>query len=129
MRQTLMIGLLLCAGLAACRPGPALVPWQNPPPPGDLVADRRACNELYPPRIGNYAPHAECVNKAIERDAMPTARDPHLVYLQGQLRLKYSAQIDSGVITPRNGEQKMQQVDALVAAGNGQPLEAMLRQP
>ena len=129
MRQKIAAGVLvLCCGLAACRPGPALLPWDNPPPPGDLRADREACNRDYPARIGNFVPHAQCVNAAIERDAMPSARDPHLVYLQEQLRLKYSAQIDSGAITPRDGAQRMNQVDALVAAGNGRQLEAMMQQ-
>src|SRR5262249_17383583 len=127
MRQKLARTLfLLCCGLAACRPGPALVPWQNPPPPRDLAADRRACAQMFPARLGNYTPHAVRVNEAVERDARPTAANPHLVYLQEQLRLKYSAKIDRGAITPRAGEQSMQQADALVAAGNEPQLEAMM---
>lgn len=91
MRQKLAIGLL-CVGLASCA-----MPM---PPPGDLSADRRACNNAYPPRVGNYLPHAECVNAAVERDAIPFARYPDLVRLQEQLRRKYSAQIDGGVLIP-----------------------------
>jgi hypothetical protein len=107
MRQKLAIGLL-CVGLVSCA-----MPM---PPPGDLSADRRACNNAYPPRVGNYLPHAECVNAAVERDAIPFARYPDLVRLQEQLRRKYSAQIDGGVLTAKVGVRKMAQVDNTVTA-------------
>src|SRR5258708_1428134 len=79
---------LLCGGLAACA-----VPSPFPPPnlgaaPGNLNADRQACNRAYPPKLGNYLPHAQCVNEAVERDAIPFARHPDLVRLQEQLRVK-----------------------------------------
>jgi hypothetical protein len=111
MRWTLAVGLL-CGGLAACAgpPGPTLAP------PGDLAADRKACNEAYPPRVGNYLPHAQCVNAAVERDAIPFAHYPDLVHLQEQLRVKYSAQIDERAISPREGERKMTEADELVNA-------------
>jgi hypothetical protein len=109
MHRALAIGLL-CGGLGACAlPGPL-----GPALTGDLTADRQACNTMYPPHIGNYLPHAQCVNAVVERDAIPTARYPDLVRLQEQLRVKYSAQIDRGVISPREGERKMTQADELV---------------
>jgi hypothetical protein len=117
MRRALLVGLL-CGGLAACA-----LPTPFPPPPpgypaprGDLNADRQACNRAYPPGIGNYGPHAACVNAAVERDAIPTARYPDLVRLQEQLRAKYSAEIDRGMISPGTGEHKMREVDQMVAA-------------
>jgi hypothetical protein len=87
-------------------------------------------------------PHAECVNAAIERDAIPFERYPDLVRLQEQLRRKYSAQIDGGVLTAKAGAHKMAEVDNMVTAAEhdrdigravaaGQRLdriEAMLRQ-
>jgi hypothetical protein len=113
MRRGLAVGLL-CSGLAACSvPSPFAVPTL-PNPPGDLSADRQACNQQYPPRRGNYLPHAQCVNAAVERDAIPFARYPDIVRLQEQLRLKYSAQIDQQVISPREGERKMATADELV---------------
>lgn len=115
MRQVLAIGLL-CSGLAACAvPSPFAVPDLYTPP-GDLSADRRACNQSYPMGPGNYAAHAQCVNAAVERDAVPFARYPDLVRLQEELRLKYSAQIDRGVISPRDGERRMAEADNLVNA-------------
>jgi len=115
MRRGLAVGLL-CSGLAACSvPSPFAVP-SLPNPPGDLSADRQACNQQYPPRLGNYLPHAQCVNAAVERDAIPLARYPDIVRLQEQLRLKYSAQIDQQVISPRDGERKMAAADELVNA-------------
>jgi hypothetical protein len=115
MRRILAIGLL-CGGLAACAvPSPFEIPTL-PNPPGNLTADRQACNKTYPPRLGNYLPHAQCVNAAVERDAIPFARYPDIVRLQEQLRLKYSAQIDQQVIAPREGERKMATADELVNA-------------
>jgi hypothetical protein len=113
----------LCSSLAACTvasPAPTL-----PSDPsfstqaalsGQLVADRSACNTAYPPKIGNYLPHAECVNAAVEHDALPNARYPDLVRLQEELRVSYSAQIDNGSITPRTGETKMAKADESIAA-------------
>ena len=86
MRRSVAIGLL-CAGLAGCAvPSPFPVPGLGAPP-GDLSADRAVCNKQYPPRVGNYLPHAQCVNAAVERDAIPLARHPDLVRLQEQARL------------------------------------------
>jgi hypothetical protein len=115
MRRLLAIGLF-CGGLAACAvPSPFPVPSLGTAP-GDLTADREACNRQYPPRIGNYLPHAQCVNAAVESDAIPFARYPDLVRLQEQLRVKYSALIDRGVLSPREGESKMTEADDLVNA-------------
>jgi hypothetical protein len=113
MRRALAIGLL-CGGLGACAiPSPFPVPV-IPGNPGDLAADRRACNASYPPQVGNYLAHAQCVNAAVDRDAIPFSRHPDIVQLQEQLRLKYSAMIDRGVITPQAGEHKMAEADAIV---------------
>jgi hypothetical protein len=127
---------LLYAGLISCAiPTPM-------PQPGDLRVDRLACNNAYPPRVGNYLPHAECVNAAIERDAIPFERYPDLVRLQERLRRKYSAQIDGGALSATAGERKMAEVDKTVTtaehdrdtgrAGAADQrldhLEAMLRQ-
>ncbi len=107
---------LLCGGLAACAvPSPFPVPNLGTPP-GDLAADRKACNDMYPPHVGNYLPHAQCVNAAVERDAIPTARYADLVRLQEQLRVKYSSLIDRGALSPREGEHKMVEADELVNA-------------
>ena len=115
MRRALAVGLL-CGGLAACSvPSPFAIPT-FPNPPGDLSADRQACNQQYPPRLGNYGPHAQCVNAAVERDAIPFARYPDIVRLQEQLRLKYSTQIDQQAISAREGERKMATADELVNA-------------
>jgi hypothetical protein len=124
MRHKLVVGLL-CTGLAACAIAP---PAPIPPPPsvslakpmqaassGDLATDRLACNAAYPPKIGNYLPHAECVNAAVERDALPNNRYPDLVGLQEQLRVNYSAQIDNGTITSQTGETKMAEADEWIA--------------
>jgi hypothetical protein len=112
MRRSLAV-MLVCGGLAACAvPGAPPIFTQ----PGDLAADRAACNQAYAARIGNYLPHAQCVNAAVERDAIPSARYPDLVRLQEQLRLKYSALIDQRVLSPREGERKMTAADAVASA-------------
>lgn len=124
MRHKLVIGLL-CTGLAACAVAP---PAPIPPPAsvslakpmeaassGDLAAERQACNAAYPPKVGNYLPHAECVNAAVERFALPYTPYPDLIRLQEELRISYSAQIDNGSITPQTGETKMAKADELIA--------------
>ena len=121
MRRLLMGllgGGLVCATLAGCElPNPfqSMVPTV-PNPPGNLAFDRAACTKQYPPQIGNYVPHAQCVNAAVERDAIPFARYPELVRLQEQLRLKYSTAIDAGALSPQAGARKMTEADALVEA-------------
>lgn len=115
MRRLLTIALA-CGALAACEvPTPFGVP-SLPGPPGNLAADRAACTREYPQHLGNFVPHAQCVNAAVERDAVPFARYPDLVRLQEQLRVKYSALIDQRVLSPRDGERKMAEADELVSA-------------
>ncbi len=115
MLRLLTIGLV-CGALAACAvPSPFAVP-ALPAPPGDLAADRAACTTQYPRHIGNYLAHAQCVNAAVERDAIPFARYPDLVRLQERLRLKYSGLIDQRALSIREGEGKMAEADELVNA-------------
>jgi hypothetical protein len=125
MRRALIIGLV-CGSIAGCMrpvpPPPSPPRFATPaPPPGapavsDLRSARLACNTTYPAKIGNYLPHAECVNQAVEQYALPAARYPDLVQLQEQLRAKFSAQIDNGTLTPQAGEKQMAEVDTLVTA-------------
>ena len=124
MRRALIIGLV-CGGIAGCMaPVPPPPPRFAAPPPrlaapgaaGDLRSARLACNTAYPAKIGNYLPHAQCVNQAVENYALPSARYPDLVQLQEQLRAKFSAQIDNGTLTPQAGEKQMVEVDTLVTA-------------
>jgi hypothetical protein len=117
MRREVLIGLM-CDGLAACM-APIPGPMARPPVAGsDLPSARLACNQTYPPRIGNYAAHAECVNAAVERFAVPGARYPDLMRLQEDARVRISRRIDSGAISPHDGETRMTRVDdAIDAAG------------
>jgi hypothetical protein len=118
MRRELAIGLL-CGGLGACA-----LPLEGPPigypPPvaraGDLHGARIACNEAYPARIGNYLPHAACVNAAVERFALPTARYPDLIRLQEQARAQISSRIDSRAISTHAGEAQMAEADRAITA-------------
>jgi hypothetical protein len=115
MRRLLTIGLVCGALTASAVPSPFAVPTL-PGPPGDLAADRAACAKQYPRQIGNYLAHAQCVNAAVERDAIPFARYPDLVRLQERLRVKYSGLIDQRVLSVREGERKMAEADELVNA-------------
>ena len=110
----LLYGGLLCGGLAACSIPSPFAPGPLPTGPGDLAADRRACDKSAPAAPGNYVAHAQCINAAVERDAIPFARYPDLVRMQEQARIKYSTLIDRGVLSPRDGERRMAEVDALV---------------
>jgi len=117
MRRSFAV-MLMCLGLTGCElPNPfqGMVPGV-PSPPGNLAADREACNKQFPQHIGNYLPHARCVNAAIERDSIPFARYPDLVRLQEQLRIKYSAAIDSGTMSPAAADHKMKVADEIVGA-------------
>jgi hypothetical protein len=112
----MLFGGLLAGGLAACSvtsPFQPLVPVL-PPGPGNLAADREACNRSAPAAHGGYVAHAQCINAAVERDAIPFARYPDLVRMQEQLRIKYSTLIDRGALSPRDGERRMAEADALV---------------
>jgi len=101
---------LLCASLAAC------AQYLAPPPAGNLRSARLACNAEYPRGIGNYLPHALCVNEAVERYAVPTARHPDLIRLQEAVRARLSEKIDRRLISRQTGEHRMSEADALVAA-------------
>jgi hypothetical protein len=83
---------------------------------GDLRSAREACNRDYPRRVGNYLPHARCVNTAIEAYALPTARHPDLVRLQSEVRASLSAKIDHKHLSVATGERRMAEADRLVAA-------------
>jgi hypothetical protein len=123
MRRELFIGLL-CGGLGACGvPRPEVLPRVSLEPPpaaavaqGDLHSARLACNTAYPAQIGNYAPHASCVNAAVERYALAGAPYPDLIQLQEQLRVQISARIDSKAISPQAGERQMAEADRAIDA-------------
>jgi hypothetical protein len=102
--------IAVLALLTACAPESAV-----PPASGDLKSARVACNEQYPRRVGSYLPHAQCVNGAIERFAIPTAHYPDLVRLQGRIRERLSERIDKKLITAASGERRMREADTLVA--------------
>ena len=103
--------LLCCLLLAACA-GPQF----GDPAGGDLRSARLACNAQYPQKIGNYLPHALCVNAAVERYALSVARHPDLIRRQAQLRAGLSDKIDRRGITPQAADKKMREADTLVAA-------------
>jgi hypothetical protein len=124
MRRALAIGLL-CGALGAC----ALPPMGGPPPRAsyqpppsvapphdDLKAARQACNQAYPPQIGNYLAHANCVNAAVEQYAVKNSRYPDLVRLQEQVRSQLSARLDQRTINARDGEQQMTDADKAITA-------------
>jgi hypothetical protein len=83
---------------------------------GDLKSARDACNRNYPARIGNYLPHAHCVNAAIETYALSAARYPDLIRLQAQVRASLSEKVDRRRISVQAGERSMAEADRLVAA-------------
>jgi hypothetical protein len=119
MRRALTI-VLLCAALTGCEL-PSPFQYKVPDlaavaPPGDFAADRAKCDQQFPPRVGSYLAHAQCVNTAVEKDAVPFARYLDLVKLQEQLRIKYAALIDQGALSPPEGERKITEADELVDA-------------
>jgi len=83
---------------------------------GDLKTARASCNDQYPARIGNYLPHAQCVNAAIETYALPSARHADLIRLQAQVRASLSEKVDRRRLTVQAGERRMAEADRLVAA-------------
>jgi hypothetical protein len=109
MRLTMRIGAIavLCAAVAGCVVAP---------PTGDLRSAREACHRDYPRRIGNYLPHAHCVNAAIEAYALPTARHPDLVRMQEEIRASLSDRIDRRQLSVAAGERRMAEADRLIAA-------------
>ena len=98
---------ILCALIVGC---------VGAPPPGDLRSAREACNRQYPRRVGNYLPHAQCVNAAVERYALPTASHPDLIRLQGGVRAALSDKVDRRQISVSAADRRMAAVDRLVAA-------------
>jgi hypothetical protein len=81
---------------------------------GDLQSARAACNQAYPRRIGNYLPHAHCVNAAVEAHALPAARYPDLIRLQEEVRTTLSEKVDRRRLSVRDGERQMAEADKLV---------------
>jgi hypothetical protein len=76
----------------------------------------KTCNRQYPLRVGNYLPHASCVNAAIEIYALPVARYADLIRLQAQVRAALSEKMDRRRLTAQAGERRMAEADRLVAA-------------
>src|SRR5438045_7861653 len=107
MQLTIRVAAIaaLCAVVAGC---------VLPPLTGDLKSAREACNRDHPRRIGNYLPHAHCVNAAIEAYALPTARHPDLVRLQEEIRASLSDRIDRRRLSVSAGERRMAEADRLV---------------
>jgi hypothetical protein len=97
---------ILCAVVVGC----VLAPL-----PGDLRSAREACNREYPRRVGNYQPHAQCVNAAVERYVLPTASHPDLIRLQAEVRAALSDKVDRRQITVSAAERQMAKADRLVA--------------
>jgi hypothetical protein len=100
----------ICGGLAACV---SASPFGAPT--GDLPGARLACDQRYPARIGNYLPHAQCVNAAIESYALPAARHPELLRIQEDIRASLAGRVDRRQISLEAGRNKMNEADALVA--------------
>ena len=109
MRSTIKITII--AALGAVLTGCAFGPFG-----GDLQSAREACNRAYPPRIGNYRPHADCVNAAVERYALPTSPYPDLIRLQEEVRSALSDKVDRRRIGVRDGERRMAEADRLITA-------------
>lgn len=101
----------VCFLLSGCVPPYASGPFGG----GDLQNARQACNQAYPPRIGNYLPHAHCVNAAIEAYALAVAPHPDLIRLQEEVRTTLSEKVDRRRISVRDGERRMAEADKLVA--------------
>jgi hypothetical protein len=110
-RQVMKVAAMsmLCALVVGCVPAPA-------PPSGDLRSARELCNREYPRRVGNYLPHAQCVNEAVERYALPTASHPDLIRLQEGVRAALSGKVDRRQISVSAGERRMAEADRLVTA-------------
>jgi hypothetical protein len=96
--------------LFGCAPPPPLLGL----PGGNLKSAREACNAQYPQRIGNFLPHAQCVNDAVERYAMASEPYPDLIRLQEDIRASLSGKIDRRRITPQTGARRMAEADRLV---------------
>jgi hypothetical protein len=104
-----LASVLACSLLSACVPQFGAAPLS-----GDLRSAREACNEAYPRRVGNYLPHARCVNAAIEAYALPKTRYPDLIRLQEELRAALSEKIDRRRLGTQAGERQMAEADNLI---------------
>jgi hypothetical protein len=107
--RRIVLCTVICGALAAC----VAPPFGSPT--GDLPGARLACNQRYPAKIGNYLPHALCVNAAIESFALPGARHPELLRIQEDIRASLAGQVDRRQISLEAGRHKMNQADVLVA--------------
>jgi hypothetical protein len=107
--RRIVLCTVICGALAAC----VAPPFGSPT--GDLPGARLACNQRYPARIGNYLPHAQCVNAAIESYALPAARHPELLRIQEDIRASLAGRVDRRQISLEAGRNKMNEADALVA--------------
>ena len=99
-----------CTLLSACAPQ-----FFGGAPLGDLRSARQACNDAYPRRVGNYLPHARCVNAAVEAYAVPGSRNADLIRLQAELRETLSERIDRKRLSVQAAERRMSEADRLVA--------------
>jgi hypothetical protein len=81
----------------------------------ELKAARQACDAQFPQQIGNYVPHAKCVNTAIERIMLPIVRYPDLPRLQNAIRSVLSVKVDARQISPEDAQLYMAQADTQVA--------------
>ena len=104
-----MTAAAICGLLAAC------APQFGAPAAGDLHSARQTCNDAYPRRIGNYLPHARCVNAAVEAYALPISRNPDLMRLQAEIRENLSGKIDGHRLSAQAGERRMAEADQLIA--------------
>src|SRR4029078_1776469 len=100
---------VLCALVAGCvsAPLPATLP-------GDLRSAREAGNREYPRGVGISLPHAQCVNAAVERYALPTASHPDLIRLQEGVRAALSDKVDRRQIIGSAGDRRRPKADRLV---------------
>src|SRR5271166_22401 len=116
---------ILCTLVVGCVPAP--LPGSLPAPlTGDLRSAREACNREYPRRIGNYLPHAQCVNAAVERYAMPTASHPDLIRLQEGVRAALSGKVDRRQISVSAGGRRMAEADRLIAGPSASAMPEMM---
>jgi hypothetical protein len=108
-RSRVIGAIAICGVVAACG-----LPYGAGPLSGDLRSARQACNEAYPRRVGNYLPHARCVNAAVEAYALSAARYPDLIRLQEELRASLSEKIDRHRLSAQAGERQMAEADNLI---------------
>jgi hypothetical protein len=108
--RRIVLSAALCGALAAC-----VAPPPFGAPTGNLPGARLACNQRYPAKIGNYLPHALCVNAAIESFALPGSRQPEILRVQEDIRASLAGRVDRRQISLEAARHKMNEADALVA--------------